>query len=123
MRFYKIIGLTGFALLTVSSLFLVKSALAIEKAKYAVLEKADEFEIRRYDPQIVAETFVEGDLQEAGKEGFRRLYDYISGNNKKKQSIAMAAPVGQEASSEKIAMTAPVSQEKRDNQWRIEVVW
>jgi hypothetical protein len=47
MRTFKIIGLTGFALLCVSSLLVVKSAMAIEKAKYTVLEKEDGFEIRK----------------------------------------------------------------------------
>ena len=119
MRTFKIIGLAGFALLGVSSLLVVKSAMAIEKAKYTVLEKEDGFEIRQYDPQIVAETFVEGDLEEVGNKGFRRLYAYISGENTKKQSISMTAPVVQQAGSEKISMTAPVKQEKVDNQWRI----
>ena len=119
MRAFKIIGLVGFTLLCVSSLLVVKSAMAIEKAKYEVLEKEDSFEIRKYDPQIVAETFVEGDLEKAGSEGFRRLYAYISGENTKKQSIAMTAPVSQETGSEKIAMTAPVQQEMKDNRWRI----
>ena len=63
--------------------------MAIEKTKYTVLEKEDGFEIRQYDPQIVAETFVEGDLEEVGNEGFRRLYAYTSGENTKKQSISM----------------------------------
>jgi hypothetical protein len=119
MRTFKIIGLAGFALLGVSSILVVKSAIAIEKAKYTVLEKEDDFEIRQYDPQIVAETYVEGDLKEVGNEGFRRLYAYISGENTKKQSISMTAPVSQETGSEKIAMTAPVKQEKKDNRWRI----
>jgi hypothetical protein len=119
MKTFKYIGLAGFTLLTVSSLLVAKSAVAVEKAKYAVLEKEGDFEIRQYDPQIVAETFVASNLEEAGNEGFRRLYAYISGDNKKKQSISMTAPVGQETSSEKIAMTAPVSQEKKDDSWRI----
>ena len=119
MKVCKYIGIGGFAILTVSSLLVAKSTMAIEKAKYTVLEKEDSFEIRQYEPQIVAETYVEGNLKDVGNAGFRRLYDYISGNNKKKQSISMTAPVGQEASSEKIAMTAPVSQEKTDDQWRI----
>jgi len=119
MKVCKYIGIGGFALLAVSSLLVAKSAMAIEKAKYTVLEKEDGFEIRQYESQIVAETYVEGNLKDVGNTGFRRLYDYISGDNKKKQSISMTAPVGQEASSEKIAMTAPVSQEKTDDQWRI----
>ena len=119
MKACKYIGLAGFAFLGVSSLLVAKSAMAIEKAKYTVLEKEEDFEIRQYEPQIVAETYVEGDLEEAGNEGFRRLYGYISGDNKKKQSISMTAPVGQEAKSQKIAMTAPVGQEKKDSRWRI----
>ena len=119
MRTFKIIGLAGFALLCVSSLLVAKSAIAIEKAKYTVLEKEDGFEIRKYDPQIVAETIVEGDLENAGNEGFRRLYAYISGENTEKQSISMTAPVSQETDSKKIAMTAPVKQEMKNNRWRI----
>ena len=122
MKTFKYIGLAGFTLLTVSSLLVVKSAIAVEKAKYAVLEKEGDFEIRQYDPQIVAETFVASNLEEAGNEGFRRLYAYISGDNKKKQSISMTAPVGQETSSEKIAMTAPVVQEADESGWRVAFV-
>ncbi len=113
------IGIAGFTLLTATSLLVAKSAMAIEKAKYTVLEKEDSFEIRQYEAQIVAETYVDSNLEDAGNAGFRRLYAYISGDNKKKQSISMTAPVGQEISSEKIAMTAPVNQEKKDNRWRI----
>jgi hypothetical protein len=69
--------------------------------------------------QIIAETYVGGSLKKAGNEGFRRIYDYISGNNQKRQSVAMTAPVGQEAGSKKIAMTAPVTQENKNNKWRI----
>lgn len=119
MKTCKYIGLAGIALLGVSSLLVAKSAMAIEKAKYTILEKEDDFEIRQYEPQIVAETYVEGDLEAVGDEGFRRLYGFISGDNQQKQSISMTAPVGQEAKSEKIAMTAPVGQEKKDNRWRI----
>jgi hypothetical protein len=100
-------------------LCLGNNAMAIEKSKYNILESDLDFEIRQYAPQIVAETMVEGDFEKVGKQGFRRLYDYISGNNRQKKSIAMTAPVTQEANSEKIAMTAPVAQQKVDNKWRI----
>ena len=119
MKACKCIVLVGFGLVGLSSLMPAKSAMAIEKAKYTVLQKEDNFEIRQYDSQIVAETYVEGELKDAGNEGFRRLYEYISGDNRKKQSISTTAPVGQEADSQKIAMTAPVGQEKKDNRWRI----
>ncbi|MGD9055453.1 MAG: heme-binding protein [Desulfobacterales bacterium] len=94
-------------------------AMAIEKAKYQVVESDKNFELRQYAPHIVAETFVAGDFEAVGNVGFRRLYDYINGNNVKNQNIAMTAPVTQEAESEKIAMTAPVTQEKSQGRWRI----
>jgi len=67
--------------------------MAAEEAEYSVIERDGDFELRQYQPQILAETLVEGDFQEVGNEGFRRLYDYISGKNRKKQSIPMTAPV------------------------------
>ena len=89
----------------------------IEKSKYSVLEKDGRFELRLYEPCIAAETVVESDFGEAGNIAFRRLYKYISGENRTSQSIAMTAPVNQEARSEKIAMTAPVNQEKSGDNW------
>jgi hypothetical protein len=99
-----------------------EGAMAIEEARYTVVEKEGGFEIRQYEGHIVAETFAEGDFEEVGKAAFRRLYDYISGNNRKKQEIAMTAPVTQEPDSQKIAMTAPVGQEPADGRWRITFV-
>jgi hypothetical protein len=119
MKTFNYIGVAGLTLLTVSYFLVSKSAMAIEKAKYTVLEKKDDFEVRQYESQIVAETYVSGDLEDVGDEGFRRLYAYISGDNQKKQSISMTAPVAQEPESEKISMTAPVGQEQKGNQWRI----
>ncbi len=89
----------------------------IEKSKYSVLEKDGRFELRLYAPCIAAETVVESDFGEAGNIAFRRLYKYISGENRTSQSIAMTAPVNQEARSEKIAMTAPVNQQRSGGNW------
>jgi hypothetical protein len=96
-----------------------ETAMAIEEASYTVIEKNGDFELRQYVPQIVAETIVEGDFDKVGNEGFSRLFGYISGNNTKKQSISMTAPVSQEAGSEKIPMTAPVNQEQVGDKWHI----
>ncbi len=97
----------------------IEEAMAIERAKYTVVEKEGNFELRQYEPYIVAETIVEGDFDEVGNEGFRRLFDYISGKNRKQQSISMTAPVSQEAESEKISMTAPVNQVRVGEKYRI----
>jgi hypothetical protein len=93
--------------------------MAIEKAKYRLLEVEKDFELRQYERQIVAETFVEGDFETAGNEGFRRLFKYISGYNQEAKSIEMTAPVTQGVDSVKIAMTAPVGQEQKNGRWRI----
>jgi hypothetical protein len=93
--------------------------MATEEAKYAVLEKEGHFELRQYEPCIVAETLVEGDFDEVGNAGFRRLFRYISGDNQTKKTISMTAPVAQEMKSEKISMTAPVTQQKAGKDWSI----
>jgi len=89
----------------------------IEKSKYRVIEKEGKCEIRQYQPQVVAETVVEADFDKAGNVAFRRLFNYISGENRKKVSIAMTAPVNQKSSSEKIAMTAPVNQQQSEGNY------
>ena len=83
MRILNYDGLVGFILVAVFSLVIVNSATAVEKAKYTVVEKEDDFELRQYEAQIVAETYVEGSLKDSGNDGFRRLYAYITGDNKK----------------------------------------
>jgi hypothetical protein len=85
--------------------------MATEEAKYTVIRKDGDIEIRQYESQIVAETAVQASLEDAGNLAFRRLFRYISGANKAKTKIAMTAPVGQAADSRKIDMTAPVSQQ------------
>jgi len=94
------------------------SVAGIETPKYSVVEKHDGYEIREYEPQIVAEVTVEGPQDKALNQGFRKIADYIFGNNIKpsgngdapgSEKIAMTAPVlEQTGTSEKINMTAPV---------------
>jgi len=72
--------------------------MAYEEPKYDVIEKSDAFELRAYKPVIVAETMVDGSMDEAGNKGFRLIADYIFGNNK-----------SHAGSSEKISMTVPVA--------------
>jgi effector-binding domain-containing protein len=91
----------------------------IEKAKYEVIEKEGRFEVRQYRPQIVAETVVEAGFDEAANAAFGRLFNYISGENRKKESIAMTAPVDQKTTSEKIAMTAPVNQQEYEGEYSV----
>lgn len=113
--------LAAMVIFGLGALFIVDCAEAIEELRYTVLIKEDDFEIRQYEPCLVAETLVEGDFSEVGNEGFRRLFRFISAENRRKQSIPMTAPVSQEAS-ERIEMTAPVQQQKEAGRWRISFV-
>ncbi|MFM8818956.1 MAG: SOUL family heme-binding protein [Phenylobacterium sp.] len=87
-----------------------------EQPRYEVVGRVGEAEIRRYAPQIAAEAIVEGPVETARNEGFRRVAGYIFGDNTTKASVAMTAPVvqGREAAggSQSIAMTAPVVQSR-----------
>jgi len=94
-------------------------AMAIEEAAYHVLKREDIFEIRDYAPHILAETVVEGDLEQAGNKAFRRLFRYISGDNLSHDKLAMTAPVSQEPKGEKIKMTTPVGQQRVQDRWAV----
>jgi len=94
-------------------------AFTVEEANYTVIRRAENFELRDYPPQIVAETEVDGPMEDAGNRAFRRLFNYISGENRSQEKISMTSPVTQEASSEKIAMTAPVAQQSTPDGWMV----
>jgi len=108
-----------YMIVTAAILSMASPAMAIEKPAYRMLSTEGSFELRQYASYIVAETYVDGDFEEAGSKGFRRLADYIGGENRKTESISMTAPVSQKPVSEKIAMTAPVSQGRENGRWRI----
>jgi len=92
-------------------------ATTTDEVKYKVVIKTKDFELRDYPPHVVAETVVEGTLEDAGNKAFRRLFGYISGKNRSGDKIAMTAPVSQKPASEKIAMTAPVGQQRAEGGW------
>jgi murein L,D-transpeptidase YcbB/YkuD len=82
-----------------------------EQQPYDVLEQCDGFELRRYPPHVVAQVEIAASFEDAGNRAFRSLFRYITGNNRSQASIAMTAPVSQEAAApQKVAMTAPVVQ-------------
>jgi len=84
--------------------------MGIETPKYKLVNKANGYEVRTYAPHIIAEVEVSGSYGDTLNQGFRKVSDYIFGNNTAKGAIATAAPVLHEKqpASEKIAMTAPV---------------
>ncbi|WP_201615771.1 SOUL family heme-binding protein [Psychrobacter immobilis] len=115
-----------------SSLLLISgAAMATEEPTYTVLTKTKSFELRHYDAQLVAQTWVMGDQDAASRAGFKILADYIFGNNTAptggSRKISMTAPVTMQPNnkksdgdSQKIAMTAPVSMQQADGKWRVQ---
>lgn len=119
MGYWKLITALPLMGFCIAMVLLGRDAQAIEETKFKVVEREGNCELRQYASHIVAETFVEGDFNEVGNEAFRRLAGYINGQNRRKQSIPMTAPVSQEADSVRIPMTAPVNQERSGEKWRI----
>ena len=96
------------------------AAQALEQPQYTVIQKSELYEIRKYEPYIVAEVVVPGPESEAGGQAFSLLGGYIFGKNKGERKLEMTAPVVQTpvaapASSTKIEMTAPVVQTPTQN--------
>ena len=106
----------------------IEAVTNIEEPAYKVLKQDGDFELREYNPMIIAEVTVRGSLDEANGRGFRLIADYIFGNNLSKASssnekIAMTAPVTMTRDGEKIAMTAPVTMDSAaPDTWRMHFV-
>ncbi len=67
-------------------------------------------QIRSYAPRLAASVTIQGDEISARSQGFRKIASFIFGANQANASIAMTAPVAQQAAGTKITMTAPVAQ-------------
>jgi hypothetical protein len=64
--------------------------MAYEEANYEIVKENKKYEIRKYPDRLVIETnSIRGN-------GFRKLFNYISGNNEENEEIKMTVPVTQE---------------------------
>ena len=85
-------------LILVSIIALNSQSMAYEEANYEVVKENKEYEIRKYSDRLVIETnSIEGN-------GFRKLFNYISGYNEKNQEIKMTVPVTQEVKNGNMTM-------------------
>jgi hypothetical protein len=64
------------------------NVMAIDEANYEVVEKNSIYEIRKYSDRLAIETITDNQ-----NNSFRKLFNYISGNNKTNEEIKMTTPV------------------------------
>jgi hypothetical protein len=62
--------------------------MAIEESKYEVVDKTEIYEVRKYSDRLAIET-----INTEQNNSFRKLFNYISGNNKANEEIKMTTPV------------------------------
>ena len=76
------------SLLIAVLLFAGHDAMALEEPAFEIIAEFNEFEIRRYEPYLVAEVDVA-----SGNSAFRTLAGYIFGDNSDSKKMEMTAPV------------------------------
>jgi hypothetical protein len=84
-------------------------AMAYESPAYRVVAGADGYEVREVDAHLAVETTVAGTYAQGRNRAFRRLFDYIRGNNTVRAEVEMTVPVTSRPQSQEIATTVPVT--------------
>ena len=74
----------------VLSLIIAFKVMAYEEANYEVVKKNETYEIRKYSDRLAIET----EISNQGS-SFRKLFNYISGDNENNEEIKMTTPVTQ----------------------------
>ena len=74
----------------VLSLIIAFKVMAYEEANYEVVKQNKVYEIRKYSDRLAVETETSDQ-----NSGFKRLFKYISGNNRGNRKIKMTTPVTQ----------------------------
>ena len=112
-------------LLIITLMLISNHLMATNEPEFKLTFKDNNYEIREYEPKILAQVTVKGNFNNASSKGFKVLADYIFGNNISidgNSKIDMTAPVIAETASKKIEMTAPVIAEGSDSEWLISFV-
>lgn len=64
-----------------------------ERQEFRVLQTFKDFEVREYEPCVIAEVKVSAQYSTAASAAFSSLFNYISKGNSESKKIAMTAPV------------------------------
>ena len=68
--------------IAVLSLIIISNAMAAEEIDYEIIKTNEVYEIRKYSDHLVVETITSNE-----NSGFRKLFNYISGENKKMKKL------------------------------------
>jgi hypothetical protein len=114
------------ALITTSSLLAgcdVVNLRTGEEALFSSLSVNGDYEVRLYEPVIIAQTTESGTYSAATRSGYKRLTNYVSGNNLAKQTVSVNAPISVTDSKKlpKIELTLPYFEEYIDGTWVVSV--
>ena len=74
-----------------------------ERQEFRVIRNFVDFEVREYEPCVIAEVKVSADYSSASGKAFSNLFNYISRGNNSSTKIAMTAPVITAQKSEKVS--------------------
>ena len=85
--------------IAVLGLIITSNAMAVEEVEYEIIKANEVYEVRKYSDRLAIET-----LSTNQNSGFRKLFNYISGNNQKNEEIQMTAPVTQVKKNGKMTM-------------------
>jgi len=95
----------------------------VKEPAFVMERSADGYEVRRYEPYLVAEAQVPPGTEDPLGTGFRMLFKYIGGDNQGSRKIDMTAPVfKEEPRAEKIPMTKPVLRRQEQGETRVAFV-
>jgi effector-binding domain-containing protein len=99
--------------------------MATEEPEFKLVLEEGEFQIREYDPKIIAQVEVVGNFDEASSKGFKLLADYIFGNNLLdggSKKISMTTPVEVSPMAENLLMTSSILDDYVNKKWLINFV-
>ena len=99
--------------------------MATEEPEFKLVSEEGEFQIREYDPKIIAQVEVVGNFDQASSKGFKLLADYIFGNNLLdggSKKISMTTPVEMSPMAENLLMTSSIMDDQINNKWSINFV-
>ena len=83
-----------------------------QRQEFKVLQTYKDFELREYQPCVLAEVKVSAEYSTAASSAFGSLFRYISKGNKDSQKIAMTAPV----------IAAQKDKKANENEWFVSFV-